>query len=182
MCLLRRPFFDKLGAPYIFEGELMSAIHSFKYGGKSSLGGSLGALLAHFAMEWLPSAGGTENVEHRLIPVPLHPKRLRQRGFNQSVVLAKYLTPLLGIELDYLNLKRIRNTKSQTSLHSKERRKNVRNAFEVIDKKSILRKSIILVDDVATTGNTLNECARTLKRAGASEVLAIVIARTVVDN
>jgi len=84
----------------------------------------------------------------------------------------------LDADLDFLSLRRVRYTKPQTGLDSHERRKNVRRAFEVVDPKRVKGRTIVLVDDVATTGSTLNECARVLKRAGAGEVHALVLART----
>jgi predicted amidophosphoribosyltransferase len=83
-----------------------------------------------------------------------------------------------GSDLDFLSLRRTRFTKPQTELSSEERKKNVRKAFEVVKPKAVKGKTIVLVDDVATTGSTLNECAKALKRAGADSVLCLVLART----
>ena len=172
-CLRRRPFFDRAGAPYLYEGPMMNAIHQFKYEGKTSLSGSLGPLLAAFAGTWLNLRDG-----FLIMPVPLHPRRLRERGFNQSLLLARHLASSLDSELDFLSLRRIRYTQPQTGLKSTERRKNVRRAFEVSDPKAVKGQTLILVDDVATTGNTLNESARVLRRAGAEKVYGLVLART----
>ena len=172
-CLRKRPFYDTVRAPYLYEGGIMEAIHQFKYAGKSHLANSLGPLLASFARGWLDRADG-----RLMIPVPLHPKRLRERGFNQSLLLARYAAPHLGTELDFLSLRRIRYTQPQTGLKSEERRKNVHKAFEITDKKAVKGRTILLVDDVTTTGNTLNECARVLKRAGSKKVFCLVLART----
>ena len=151
----------------------MKAIHQFKYEEKSYLANSLGPLLASFAKRWLK-----EMDDCLVMPVPLHPKRLRERGFNQSLLLARYIADLSGTELDFLSLKRIRYTRPQTGLKSDERRKNVRRAFGLNDRHTVKGRNIILVDDVATTGNTLNECARVLKRSGAEKVFCMVLART----
>ena len=113
-----------------------------------------------------------------VMPVPLHAKRLRKRGFNQSLLLARHIATELALELDFRALKRIRHTQPQTGLKSDERRKNVRRAFAFDERKGIKGRTVILVDDVATTGNTLNECARVLKRAGCEHVLGLVLART----
>jgi ComF family protein len=113
-----------------------------------------------------------------MIPVPLHPKRLRERGFNQSLLLARNVASSLGTELDFLSLRRIRYTQPQTGLKSDERRKNVSRAFELKDRKCVKGRTVILVDDVATTGNTLNECARVLRRSGCARVFCLVLART----
>ncbi len=172
-CLRKRPFYDKAAASYLYEGSLMKAIHQFKYEEKSYLADSLGPLLASFAKRWL------KEIDDCLVkPVPLHPKRLRERGFNQSFLLAKYIASLIGTELDFLSLKRIRYTQPQIGLKSDERRKNVRRAFGLKERQAVKGRTILLVDDVATTGNTLNECARVLKRSGAEKVFCMVLART----
>jgi ComF family protein len=172
-CLRKRPFYNRVTAPYLYDGGLMKAIHQFKYEEKSYLANSLGPLLASFAKRWLK-----EMDDCLVMPVPLHPKRLRERGFNQSLLLARYIADLQGTELDFLSLKRVRYTRPQTGLKGNERRKNVRSAFGLNDRQTVKGRNIILVDDVATTGNTLNECARVLKRSGAEKVFCMVLART----
>ena len=112
------------------------------------------------------------------MPVPLHPKKLRERGFNQSLLLARHIAAQLDVELDFLSLRRIRYTQPQTGLKRDERRKNVRKAFGLKDPKAVRGRTVLLVDDVTTTGNTLNECARLLKRSGAEDVYSAVLART----
>ena len=115
-----------------------------------------------------------------MIPVPLHKRKLRQRGFNQSVLLVKSISRLLNLETDYFTLMRIRYTETQTGLTLEERRKNVKGAFEATDNGNLNGKSVILVDDVATTGNTINECARVLKKAGCERVVGLTLARTAI--
>ncbi len=172
-CLRKPPSYDSLGAPYLYEGTIMEAIHQFKYGGKAFLADSLGTLLARFAAEWIQ-----ESEDLLAMPVPLHPKRLRERGFNQSLLLARHVARELGTKLDFLSLRRLRYTSPQTGLGSEERRSNVRGAFGLEDPAVVKGKTVLLVDDVATTGNTLNECTRVVKRAGSKRVLGLVLART----
>lgn len=172
-CLKKRPYYDAMRAPYLYEGGIMEAIHQFKYAGKTYLAKSLGLLLTSFARKWLDKTDGS-----LMMPVPLHPRRLRERNFNQSLLLARYVASLLGVELDFLSLRRIRYTQPQTRLKSNERRKNIRKAFQIVDREVVKGRTILLVDDVATTGNTLNECARTLKRSGAKKVFCLTLART----
>lgn len=172
-CLRKRPYYDAMRAPYLYEGGIMEAIHQFKYARKSHLANSLGLLLTSFARKWLDKTDGT-----LMMPVPLHPRKLREREFNQSLLLARHAAPLLGTELDFLSLRRIKYTQPQTGLKSDERRKNVRRAFQLVDRKVVKGRSVLLVDDVTTTGSTLNDCARTLKRAGAREVFCLTLART----
>jgi ComF family protein len=172
-CLRKQPSYDVARAPYLYDGALMKAIHELKYAQRSHLADSLGLLLALFAQTWTQEMKGS-----LVMPVPLHPRRLRARGFNQSLLLARCVATKTGAELDFLSLRRTRFTKPQTELSSEERRKNVRKAFEVVKPEAVKGRTILLVDDVATTGSTLNECARALKRAGADRVLCLVLART----
>jgi len=175
-CLRKRPHYDIARAPYLYEGPLMRAIHDLKYAGKTHLARSLGPLLGSYAVNWLGRGGGL-----LVMPVPLHPSRLRERGFNQSLLLARHVASRLGADLDYLSLRRVRPTKPQTQLTSEERRKNVRRAFGIDEKASLKGRPILLIDDVATTGSTLNECSDSLKKAGAKEVYCLVLARTAVQ-
>ena len=105
-------------------------------------------------------------------------KKLKKREFNQSLLLARPISTQLEGELDFLSLRRIRNTLPQTGLKGAERRRNVLKAFALEEKSPVTGRTILLVDDVATTGHTLNECARVLKKGGAKEVLCLVLART----
>lgn len=109
-----------------------------------------------------------------LVPVPLHSNRLRSRGYNQSYEIAKDLAKLSGREL-VTSLKRIKNTKMQAQLKFNQREKNVKSAFAVDG--TLTQSHIILIDDVMTSGNTLNECAKTLKKAGAQDIKVLVFAR-----
>ncbi len=172
-CLRRRPQYEWARAVYTYEGSLREAIHQFKFAGKSQLAGTLGKLLALATKKWLPDLS-----DYLLMPVPLHPRRLRERGFNQSLLLARQVASRLGAELDPLSLSRVRYTKPQTGLRGDERRKNVRRAFSCSNHSSLKGKDVILVDDVTTTGSTLNECARALKRSGAKRVFGTALART----
>jgi ComF family protein len=112
------------------------------------------------------------------IPVPLHKKRLRQRGFNQSLLLAHGVSERFMIPLNYDNLIRSRYTRPQVELSGIERAENVRGAFNLLRPAEICEKKILLIDDVFTTGATMNECAKVLKDAGASTVTVLTLART----
>ena len=171
-CLLRPPLYEAVRAPYAYDGVLMECIHRFKFGGRSSLAKPLAALLAEFVEEW---PGRIERL--LIIPVPLHPRKLRERGFNQSLLLARPVAGALGSRLDFLSLRRIRYTRAQTGLKKDERRKNVRKAFGVAQPGKVEGRTILVVDDVTTTGTTLNECARALMKAGADRVLGLTLAR-----
>ena len=173
-CLRKRPFYEATFAPYRYEGAILTAIHRLKYGSKSFLAEALGPLLARFMESRFRESGDLLTV-----PVPLHPKRMRERGFNQSLLLARYVARGVSADLDFLSLKRVRYTLPQTRLAKKERQKNVRGAFQLKNREAIEGKTILLVDDVITTGNTLNECARILKKGGAGKVFGVSLARAV---
>jgi ComF family protein len=114
------------------------------------------------------------------MPVPLHLKRLRERGFNQSLLLAKHIATGINGELDFLSLTRTKYTLPQTTLSKKERLKNVQNTFFLRTSDAVKKKNILLVDDVATTGNTLNECAKVLSLGGAKAVFCVTLAKAVI--
>jgi ComF family protein len=179
-CIARRPHFVRARAWACYpteDGEnhpLREAVQRFKYGRKVSLGKPLGRLMALACRDFF-----AESAFDLIVPVPLHPKRLRWRGFNQSVILAREIGSRWSLPVDPFILLRSRETPPQTQLTEEERRKNVRRAFSVNPEKSIEGKSILLVDDVYTSGATVNECSRALKRAGASEVHVLTLARTV---
>ena len=174
-CLRKPPYYEALGSPYLYTGKIMDVIHMFKYLGKSHYARTLGILMASFSLKWL------EKEKNLLImPVPLHPKKLRKRGFNQSLLLAREVNRFLKVNVDFLSLRRIKITPSQAELKMNERIKNVRNAFEISEKSNIKGRDILLVDDVATTGSTLNECSRILLKAGARRVICLVLARTAI--
>lgn len=116
-----------------------------------------------------------------IIPVPLHTGRLRQRGFNQAGLLARGLGKAVGLEVDYGLLARTEWTEPQTRLKREERLHNVKGAFRVVKAGKLRGRSVLLVDDVFTTGTTLCECATVLKQVGAEEVHAITVSRSVPD-
>ena len=112
-----------------------------------------------------------------IVPIPLHKKRHLQRGFNQAQVLAEALGKRTGIQSQSRLLVKIRNVPPQTTLEKKERRKNIKGAFKARNEMKIKGKTILLVDDVYTTGSTVEECSRVLKQAGAREVKALTLAQ-----
>lgn len=112
-----------------------------------------------------------------IIPVPLFPERERQRGFNQAAILTRELAKLKKIALIEGQLIKVKNTSPQTSLEAAERHKNLKGAFAVVDFHGIKGKTVLLVDDVFTTGSTIQECSSVLIEAGAQEVRALTIAQ-----
>lgn len=116
-----------------------------------------------------------------VVPVPLYRKRLRQRGFNQSALIAGHMAGHIGAEPVIGSLAKVRDTMPQVGLSSAERRKNIRNAFEVQNSGAVRGRRVLLVDDVITTGATAGECSRVLKEAGALEVYVTALAYGVMD-
>ena len=114
-----------------------------------------------------------------IVPVPLHYRRLRQRGFNQASLLARRLGSLLRIPVDYSSLRRTRWTEPQIGLSRNQRAANVKGAFSLKAMEKVKGKGVLLLDDVLTTGETVNQCARVLQDGGAREVVVLTVARTV---
>lgn len=166
-CIKTAPPFISARSAYIHDGAVQEAVHRFKYAGEVSLARPLGKLLTRFPVPLLP---------HKVVPVPLHPKRLRERGFNQSLLLAREICGGLGLFLSKAGLERTRDTEKQTGLGADERKKNVAGAFRVRQPGSFKGMRVLLVDDVYTTGATIRECARALRKDGA-EVMALTLAR-----
>jgi len=142
-----------------------------KYKGRISLARPLARLM----IDALPPTLTVDMV----MPVPLHPQRLREREFNQSLLLADHLGRHLDLPVDCTNLVRVLPAAVQTSLSRKDRLRNLRGAFAVRRPEMIAGKRILLIDDVFTTGTTVNECAKTLRKAGSGDVFAVTLARTV---
>ena len=174
-CLRTKPSFQAAYAPYRYEGPVLEAVKRLKYGQKTFVANSVGPLLAEFVKTRFTPLG-----PFLIMPVPLHPKRLRERGFNQSLLLAKHVASGINGELDFLSLTRTKYTTPQTTLSKKERLKNVQNAFLLKNPDAVSKKNVLLVDDVVTTGNTLNECAKVLILGGAEAVFCVTLAKAVI--
>ena len=155
---------------------LSEAIHFLKYKYCESVASSLAkfiykSLAASLAKEFSPYS------DWLLVPVPLHKKRWRQRGFNQSEILAKELVKWVNFKPGIDLIERRYYTKPQVGLKAQERRKNLEGVFVVLDPLKVEGKRIVLLDDVVTTGSTMEECAKVLKAAGAKEVCGLALAR-----
>ena len=172
-CRDRPPAFDSARAVGYYQGVLVEAIHLFKYKAKTKLSRYLAARMHEEAYKISDAQGSLDVV----LPVPLHPVRLRQREFNQSLLLAHELSRGLKMPLLFDVLERSRWTRPQVELDGEERRKNVRKAFSIKRPEQIVGLRILLIDDVYTTGATVNECAKVLKKAGAKTVHVLTLAR-----
>lgn len=171
-CSEKRPAFDQARSVARFRGRLRQLIHDFKYNQAVWLRRDLARLLVSGVSTFFDPAG-----LDLVAPVPLYPARQRQRSYNQSQLLAENLARHFRIPLKGNLLLRTRPTATQTHLTAEERATNVRGAFRVHDRDRPEGRSILLVDDVMTTGATVGECARVLKAAGAAQVLVITVAR-----
>ena len=160
---------DGIRAPFLMEGAVREAVHRFKYRNLRAAAPELGALLAGYLASH-PMAGDV------LAPVPLHPRRLRGRGYNQAELLAVELGRLTGLPVAKELLTRRKDTPPQVQASSREDRvENVRDSFACIGDAGGLK--VILVDDVSTTGSTMSACAGALKDSGAASVWGLALAR-----
>lgn len=173
-CLQHPPTYAAARAPFAYDGPVRDLIHRFKYQHQVRLRRPLAQLVAEglsaTVADWQPDL---------LVPVPLHPKRLRERGFNQAILLGSYLAKVWRIPLARTALARIRWTVPQIELDHHARAANVRGAFAVADPAVVAGRRILLLDDVLTTGSTVAECSRMLQRTGAAAVYVVACARAV---
>lgn len=155
-----------------YEGALRLVIHELKYRGHRRLAGRLASELSA-----VPEVVALLCSAEVLVPVPLHPRRQRERGFNQSALLARALARAHGLRVAERALARVRETPPQTTLGAAARRANVAGAFSARDAASFRGRVVVLVDDVLTTGATARACAGVLRRGGAREVRLLTVAR-----
>ena len=179
-CLESPKRFNIARAPGIYDNALLEAVHLLKYREKIQLARPLGLFLfIFFVALW------DEKSTDVVIPVPLHVKRLKNRGFNQAILLVKdwkFYAKTFDIELSHIPVERhllvrSRWTEPQTGLDRKKRKANIKNAFRIRDAEKIDGKRVLLVDDVYTTGATADECAKVLLGAGARQVDVLTLAR-----
>ena len=167
-CLIRRPAFDRVVAALVYAFPTDALVRALKYRGGLACARPLAAALA--------DALDSEPYPDLVMPMPLAPRRLRERGFNQAMEIARLVGAEFGLGITANGCRRSRESAPQASLPWKERAANVRNAFAC--ELDLDGKTVAVVDDVLTTGATLNELALTLKRRGAREVWGWVVART----
>jgi ComF family protein len=165
-CLSQPPRFDATTAAFVYDWPLAPLIHHYKYGGNL-------ALARFFARALATRITGAVDL---VVPMPLAPMRLRERGFNQALEIARAISRATGVALAATACRRVRDSAPQATLPWRERAKNIRGAF-VCDT-DLKGKRVAIVDDVMTTGATLNELARNLRQAGAIEIQGWVVART----
>jgi ComF family protein len=168
-CQKEAPAYRVTHAAFRYAPPVDKLIQGLKYGGRLDLSRVLGGYLARHLMG---IAGQRPDV---IVPVPLHPSRLRSRGYNQSLELARFVSAALGLPIDAKNARRIRATMPQTELPREQRRRNVRGAFEA--GAAFAGRAVAIVDDVMTSGNTVQSLAQSLLEADARDVTVWVVAR-----
>ena len=170
VCLKRPPSFSIVHAAGLYQGNIKDAVHQLKYRNQITLAEPLGQILGKVI-----AASRSGFAADCIVPVPLHPHRLRKRGYNQALELARPISRELSIPLDTTLLQRNRKTLQQQGLSATERRSNLRNAFTLAAKTPAIK--VLLVDDVMTTGETVRECCRVLIAGGVKEVQVAIIGR-----
>ena len=168
ICLKDPPAFDAAHTVFQFQGSIRFLIHHLKFHANYASARLLGQLMTDMLQH-------IDEKPDCIIPVPLHPARYRERGFNQSIEIARTLSKRLAIPLALNACTRIRRTQSQAELHAAERRANMKGAF--ICKAKLPGKRLAIIDDVVTTGTTVNELASVLRRAGAEQIQVWAVAR-----
>lgn len=175
-CLKKTPEFDYSLSVLRYEQPVLWLVQQLKFNQRLVHSRPLGEMMRDKAMIHISTLGLAPQC---ILPVPLSRKRLRERGFNQSIELAKPLAKVMCIPLLCNAVKRTRHTSPQTGLDAKQRRKNIKGAFQLV--KAIPFDHVLIVDDVVTTGTTVNELARVLKKAGVKTVGVLSVARTPVQ-
>lgn len=179
-CREQKLHFDRAFSTFsYYEGRMRNAIVRFKYGRRFRVGDVLGRMWSESITSNLQRLAEIDDssAPDTIVPVPLHSSRLREREFNQSAILARALGKALGLPVVYESLERVRATEYQTGLSPRQRGLNVKGAFEVTRRGPIEGARILLVDDVFTTGSTVNECSKVLKKAKAASVVVGTLAR-----
>lgn len=171
VCIKKSWQFARARGIVYYTEPVTRVIHAFKYGGKMTALHSFASLKSR-----LPHLDALQKAD-LILPVPLHAKRLRDRGFNQALLLANAFFPHRQDRIEPRVLERVKWTEPQTGLNGAARRQNLKNAFAVRDPRAVRGKKLLLVDDVFTTGTTVNECARVLRKSGAQSVDVLCLAR-----
>ncbi|HOJ78123.1 MAG TPA: ComF family protein [Bacillota bacterium] len=170
-------YFEAARAVALYEGALREYLAEFKYRFRPDLGAALGELL----VEWIREHRDFQKVD-LIVPIPIHPDKMRLRGYNQAELLAEPLKKYLGISLINDIIIRRKLTESQNALSKEERFQNVSGAFQVINTTRLKAAKVLLIDDIFTTGATASEAARVLLRAGTLKVKVLTLATGLMDS
>lgn len=171
-CIKKFPSFDYALSPWRYEQAVIGLVQQMKFNDKVSFARALGQLLCTYYRRAVPTAFGAPD---SILPVPLHPSRLRQRGYNQSIELSRALAHGIQVPIDVDGVRRIRKTPAQMGLNARFRVSNIRGAFRAM--RTYEGEHVLIVDDVMTTGSTVDELAGVLKAEGACTVGVLCLAR-----
>lgn len=181
-CIQETPAYDYAYSPFRYEDDIINLVHQLKFGEKITYARTLGEILLNTLQEKL-KADGELNIKSRpdcLLPVPLHNTRMRQRGYNQSIEIVRVIAKKLNIPIEYNAVIRQRSTSAQTGLNVAQRKNNIKGAFSLVSE--IKEKHVLIIDDVMTTGSTVNELAKLLKKNKVECVGVLSIARAPLNN
>jgi len=170
-CQKKPLYYDQAFSVFSYEQPVIWLIQQLKFNERLTHARLLGDLLAD--SDCVEEIKAEEDI--CILPVPLFKKRLRQRGFNQSIELARALSKKTGWPMELKAVERVRDTSAQTGLDAKARRKNIRGAFTVVE--PLAQKQVLIIDDVVTTGSTVNELSRVLKKSGVERITVLSLAR-----
>lgn len=176
-CCETKYYFSEARAVGVYEGALREYLTELKYRFRPDLGEALGMLL----VEWLKNHREFQKID-LIIPIPIHWQKLVVRGYNQAELLAKPLQKYLGIPIKSDIIIRDKITQTQNALHKEERFANISEAFRIVNTKPLAGTSILLIDDILTTGATVSEASRVLMRAGAIDVKVLTLTAGVLDS
>lgn len=177
-CKSNKRFFDFARSAFIYKDGIAHAIQELKYENKKYLARPLAKFLE---IQYLSVKNEIKPVDY-IVPIPLSKERFKKRGYNQAELLSRELSKLVNIPTNTEIVGRVKDTVSQTKLTFKERQENLNGAFKILNRTKVKDKSLILIDDVLTTGSTVSHCAEVLKRAGAKAVYVLTVATTDSDK
>ena len=170
-CLASPPEYDMSWSPFIYTQPLEWVIQQFKFNANLAIA----PLLSELMIQKIPASIYKEQKPDALIPMPLHDKRLKHRGFNQSLLLAQPVAKALGVEIDTLSCQRLHNTEHQTGKNARQREQNIRGAFKFENHRNY--QYLVIFDDVVTTGSTVSELSKIIKKTGVARVDVWSLAR-----
>ena len=175
LCVSRKNFFDKNYSLFIYDELISNLIHKFKFKNHPYIGYGLSKFMA----DKIDFDLILDKQYDYIFPIPIHRIRRNHRGFNQAEILARDISKKISVPVNNNILLRVKNTKPQWHLNSHERENNLLNAFRVKNKSYVNQKNIILIDDIFTTGSTINKCSEILKAAGANYIFSLTLSITI---